>query len=99
MTAKQAKLHGRPRLNRLREEHEAAAKAMCDAVAEEYPVGTVVDARIHHHMVRGEVVGHNTAWWYEPGAMTIRNLKTNKTRRFNPTYQNAEVEIVSKPSN
>jgi hypothetical protein len=66
--------------------YEEAAQLLCEAVEEEYPVGTFLMAEMAGHKLELEVTGHSFAWWSRPGEMYGRNIKTSKDRSFYP-YQ------------
>jgi hypothetical protein len=70
-------------IRRAYEAHIAAATAVMDAVKLAYPLGCTVELQIGGRTINGEVIGHSGSWWYQPGEVRIRNLKSGKVRKFN----------------
>lgn len=86
------------RLAALADEHRDTGKALCDAVAEEYPIGSVVEATIHRSRIRGVVEEHNEWTLHLPGTFFIRSLKTQKVSTVNPLAKGQDVTLISLPS-
>lgn len=68
-------------LQRLVRLHQEAAEAIVAEVKRLFPLGTVLDVRIHRNWIRAEVTGHGESWWYQPGCLHLRNLKTDRQRK------------------
>ena len=78
--------------------HDAYRKAathLRDVVALEFPVGSIVEAKLGSATIRGRVVDHTSTWWYQPGTFQIRNLKTNKERVVDPRSKIQNVTLIS----
>jgi len=86
------------RLVRLDQAFRQACKNLCDATAEELPVGTVIDATLGRARIRGEVVSHSKGWSvHYAGSVMVRNSATGKIRRVTPNYEGHAMRIVSRP--
>lgn len=79
--------------------HKQAAISIIEAVKKEFPKGTIIDVSIHGaRIIRAEVISHSSAWWHDPGVITILNLKSRKQRRFNiATISDESITKISTP--
>lgn len=75
------------------EKYHQSADALIAATVARFPHGSTVEFTDHHkRTVRGEVVRVEDAWWYHPGTVVVRNLKTGKQRKVHaPTSDIAAV--------
>ena len=88
-------------IEQLTDAHEATAQELIEAVKETYPVGAIIDARLHGKEVwiRAKVESHWASSRY-PHQMTVRNVKTGKVRNISACpYYGHSVELVSLPEN
>jgi hypothetical protein len=76
------------RIKEAKARYEAAAKALVEAVKEEYPVGSIVNVTIGRATFDVEIVGYSDCWWYYPEGLFGRNLFTGKLRKFHPNRIN-----------
>ena len=56
--------------------YEMGARGLVRAVQHAYPVGSIIHVRRRRGTIAAEVIGHNEAWWHNPGQLRVRNLKT-----------------------
>ncbi|OQS32108.1 hypothetical protein [Chromobacterium haemolyticum] len=75
---------------------ETAKQAVCDAVEAEYPVGTIIQAKIGRATITAQVKRHRG--WGRPGVIVITNLKTRAEREINASLPELyEIEINGRP--
>ena len=70
------------RIEAAKKAHKGTGEALIEAVRQEYPVGSVVSVTIGNATFDAEIVRHSDSWWYCPGEMVGRNLRTGKLRKF-----------------
>ena len=86
-------------LVRLSAKHDEAREAWCQAVQEELPRGTIIEATLGNARVRGEVTGYGSDWsCVSAGCVYVRNVRTGKSRRVWPTLDTEDVRVISKPN-
>lgn len=86
------------RLRGLNQQLCDAVRALCHAVQQELPVGTVIEATLGRSRIRGEVVGHAEGWSATyAGSVDVRNVKSGKIRRVTPHDPCHEVTVISFP--
>ena len=87
------------RLVRLERVRKDAVRNLCKAAEEELPVGTILEATLGRSRITGEVVGHADEWSsFYAGSVNVRNLKSGKIRRVDPSYSGCEVKVIALPN-
>lgn len=78
--------------------HQEAAEAIVAEVKRLFPIGTHIDVLIHQKWIRAEVTGHGESWWYQPGSLILRNLKTQRQRKVTvSTLADGDYAIIESP--
>jgi len=79
--------------------HAAAANALRDTVKELYPRGSIIEFQPWHgKRIRAEVIGHSCSWTHRPSAVTVRNIKTGKSRDIEATCTAHEIITIELPA-
>jgi hypothetical protein len=78
------------KLQRARRKLEDAKEDLSRITKQHYPVGCTVKVILNRAIVTGVVEAHGQEW-SEPSHVYIRNVDTQKLRRFSSTYDDAIV--------
>ena len=81
-------------LKKVHNAHKATGLKLIEAVKAEYPVGTIIQAKLGKAVITATVTGYCEYWFYEPGVLYVHNLKTGRSRVVNPLCEAHDVQIV-----
>ncbi len=81
------------------QEYQKAAERLVQVTAQAFPIGSTVAVTLGKARVYGEVISSGGCWWSRPDSVSIRNLKTGKTRRFSATYEGHAAVVLHGPEN